>query len=88
MKAVPRPLVLVTENPAHRRVGKVERRSCGRQLGVLPPAREGLDTRRIGVVDQEGDVVAADVDVHMRERIRGQIVGYRQRRVALEIVKI
>ena len=66
--------------PAHRRVGQVERRSCGHQLVVLPTSIEGLDARRIGVVDQEGDVVATAVNAHMRERIRGQIVGYRQRR--------
>src|SRR5262245_4975369 len=61
--------------PSYRRVGKIKRRSCGRQLGVLPKASNGLDARRIGIVDQQGDVVTNMADVHVRERIRGQIVS-------------
>ena len=58
MKAVPRPLVLVTENPLTVVWERSSVDPAVASLAFCPNAREGLDTRRIGVVDQEGDVAA------------------------------
>ena len=80
MKVVPRALVLVTVNPLTVVWDRSSVDPAVTNLSFQSTSSEGLDARRIGVVDQEGDVVATAVDVHMRERIRGQIVGYRQRR--------
>ena len=73
--------------PAYCRMGQIERRSCGDQLVSLSKSTKGLDARHIGVVDQEGDVVGIAVNVHIRKRIRGQIVGYRQWRIDPLIVE-
>jgi hypothetical protein len=71
-------LVLVTENPATRRG---ERSSVGSAVTNLPfcPKHQSAGRPLCWVVDLEGDVIASAVDLHRPERIRGQIVGYRQR---------
>src|SRR5262249_48606617 len=71
--------------PAYRRMGQIERRSRSRQFGVLPKATDGWEARRIGAVDQQRDVGANVEDARMRERIRGQIVGNRQRLIVPKV---
>ena len=44
----------------------------------MPHAIEGLDTRRIAVVDQEGDVAAPRLCSHARTYSQGQVVDNRQ----------
>ena len=67
---------------AHRRVGQIERRIGGHQLLFLPGRSERLDARRVGAVDQQGEVVAVSEDgANMRKCICGQIVSQRRRRL-------
>ena len=88
MNAVPRPLALVTENPLTVVWDRSSVDSAVTNLSFAPHSIKGLDARCSGAVDIEGEVVAAAVDIYMRERIRGQIVGYRQRCGSLKLEKL